>query len=200
MDPKAALDMAASALKRRDYEVAGEHLEAYWEWRRAGGFQPKGGDRKAERLGIKLSEAWEGGESGWGEAGGVENEGYENPAPKLKLQSVERYRASAAERRRYGGKTVTVFLAMPTEDPATWFKVTGYGKMPADRKRDAKAKAEDICRQGQPGGPISHWKIPGCSQPQHKCKSKKNPKKKTGEKAKKRSDAKAILRRAMRGT
>jgi len=82
MDPQAALDMATSALKRKDYHAAGEHLEAYWEWRRGGGFEPKGGDRKASRLGAKLSDEWPGGESGWGEAGGVEGEGYENPRKK----------------------------------------------------------------------------------------------------------------------
>lgn len=59
------------------------------------------------------------------------------------------------------------------------------------------AVTEDLCRQGQPGGPIAHWRIPGCHQPQHPCK---RPAKKRKKNPRKNPDTKAILRRAMRGT
>lgn len=100
MDPQAALDMATRALKRKDYDTAGEHLEAYWDWRRRGGFQPKGGDRKAERLGAKLSDEWPGGESGWGEAGGVEDEGYEDN-PRKRVSTVDLGTLTAGQRKAF---------------------------------------------------------------------------------------------------
>lgn len=90
MDPKAALDSAERALKRKDYYTAGEYLDNYWEWRRRGGFEPKGGDKRASKLGEKLSEEWEGGESGWGDAGGVEGEGYENPKKRKSKKKASR--------------------------------------------------------------------------------------------------------------
>jgi hypothetical protein len=62
----------------------------------------------------------------------------------MRLASKERYRASAAQKRAYGGSTVTVFWAMPTSDPKTWFEVTGFGRYPGNRKSDAMAKAVAI--------------------------------------------------------
>lgn len=83
MDPQAALDSAERALKRKDYFAASEFMEAYSEWRRAGGFEPKGGDRRFDRLAIQISDEWEEGESGWGEAADYV-EGYdENPIQVL---------------------------------------------------------------------------------------------------------------------
>lgn len=59
-----------------------------------------------------------------------------------RITSIERYRASANERRKYGGMTITIFLVEPLSDPSTWFKVTGYGPTPGDRKSDARRTAE----------------------------------------------------------
>ena len=59
---------------------------------------------------------------------------------KILADSIERYRASAAERRRYGGNTVTIFLVYRAEDakdPAKWLKIAGYGPTPGERKTDA---------------------------------------------------------------
>lgn len=74
-----------------------------------------------------------------------------NPKPKLKLTSKERYRASADERRRYGGSTVTVFWAQPSDDPSTWFTVKGYGKTPGERKTYARRKAEEQLEESGEG-------------------------------------------------
>lgn len=61
----------------------------------------------------------------------------------MKLASKARHRASADERRRYGGSTVTEFWVMPDEkDASTWFTVMGYGPTPGDRKTDARKRAE----------------------------------------------------------
>jgi hypothetical protein len=65
-----------------------------------------------------------------------------NP-PKVMAHSKDRYRASAEERRRYGGNVVTEFYVMWPEDhddPSRWEVITGYGKTAADRKRDAISK------------------------------------------------------------
>jgi hypothetical protein len=55
------------------------------------------------------------------------------------ITSQHRYRASASERRLWGGSTVTEFLI---EDPnfegsARWHKVMGYGPSPGERRTDA---------------------------------------------------------------
>lgn len=55
------------------------------------------------------------------------------------ISSQHRYRASASERRLWGGKTVTQFLI---EDPnhegsARWIDVMGYGATPGERRTDA---------------------------------------------------------------
>jgi hypothetical protein len=66
---------------------------------------------------------------------------------KIETLTLGRYRASARERRLYGGKTVTVFYVwrvidgIPEKDS---LKVTGYGRTPGERKTFAKKAAEKI--------------------------------------------------------
>lgn len=60
--------------------------------------------------------------------------------PKIVASSRYRYRASAAERRAYGGNTVTEFFVYRAEDaksPERWRIVKGYGPTPGERKTDA---------------------------------------------------------------
>lgn len=58
--------------------------------------------------------------------------------PKIIANSFERYRATAAERRMYGGATVTKFYVYRAgEHPSKWLIVMGYGKTPGERKTDA---------------------------------------------------------------
>ena len=52
----------------------------------------------------------------------------------MKVYSESRYRASAAEQRLYGGKTVTRFIAAPSDDARTWFYVESFGPTPGERK------------------------------------------------------------------
>ena len=69
MDPQAALDAAQANLSTgkkasgwralQAFADAGERLNGYWEWRQRGGFEPKGGDRRAEDIAEGLSDAWE---------------------------------------------------------------------------------------------------------------------------------------------
>lgn len=59
---------------------------------------------------------------------------------KILAFSKDRYRATAAERRLYGGSTVTDFFVMRAEDrddASKWLVVRGYGKTPGERKTDA---------------------------------------------------------------
>jgi hypothetical protein len=59
---------------------------------------------------------------------------------KVFAVSENRYRASAAERRAYGGKTVTEFLVgFVGSDAATWVRINGYGPTPGERKSFAIA-------------------------------------------------------------
>lgn len=54
---------------------------------------------------------------------------------KVFAVSQERWRASAAEKRAYGGSTVTKFLVgYEGSEPATWQNIVGYGPTPGDRK------------------------------------------------------------------
>lgn len=60
--------------------------------------------------------------------------------PKILASSRYRYRASAAERRQYGGATVTEFFVYRAEDAHNadrWRIVRGYGATPGERKTDA---------------------------------------------------------------
>ena len=62
-------------------------------------------------------------------------------APKVFATSKERYRASASEKRAYGGSTVTVFIVGYEGSPASeWVDITGYGPTPGDRKTYAMGK------------------------------------------------------------
>jgi len=71
---------------------------------------------------------------------------------KLEAHSTERYRATAAERRQYGGSTVTVFYVFRPEDrhePQNWAKVNGYGKLPGNRETDAIARGRaELVKRG----------------------------------------------------
>lgn len=63
---------------------------------------------------------------------------------KLVAFSKNRYRASAAEKRQYGGNTVTEFYVMRPEDekkPENWATVFGYGPTPGERKTNAILRA-----------------------------------------------------------
>lgn len=64
---------------------------------------------------------------------------------KIKAVSFERYRASARERRQYGGKTVTRFYVWVVGDEdRTRVVATGYGSTPGERKTHAIAQAKKI--------------------------------------------------------
>lgn len=66
-----------------------------------------------------------------------------NATPKALAFSKSRFRASPAERRQYGGSTITEFYVMfatDEKDASKWEVITGHGKSPADRKRDAIEK------------------------------------------------------------
>ncbi len=59
---------------------------------------------------------------------------------KIIAISEFRYRATAAERRLYGGNTVTDFIVFRKEDEkdaSKWLKIRGYGPTPGERKTDA---------------------------------------------------------------
>lgn len=66
----------------------------------------------------------------------------------MKVYSESRYRASAAEKRLYGGKTVTRFIAAPDNDPKTWFYVESFGPTPGERKSLALKVAELLHKYG----------------------------------------------------
>ena len=65
----------------------------------------------------------------------------------MKLVSSERYRASAAERRRHGGSIVTKYLVYGGEFNS--FYVYGYGKTQHDRKRNASERAKAVIESGK---------------------------------------------------
>jgi len=61
--------------------------------------------------------------------------------------SKERYRASASEKRLYGGSTITIFWCGKKEDkdnPAKWITINGVGATPSERKKYAIAKAVEF--------------------------------------------------------
>lgn len=59
---------------------------------------------------------------------------------KLEAHSLNRYRASAAERRQYGGITTTEFI-VTRKDTGEMMTVMGYGKTPGERKTFAMNEA-----------------------------------------------------------
>lgn len=68
----------------------------------------------------------------------------ENPISELWAVSKERYRASAAEKRLYGGSTVTIFYVGKKgdeHDASKWVEQAGYGPTPGERKTDAMRRA-----------------------------------------------------------
>lgn len=70
--------------------------------------------------------------------------------PKLVATSFERYRATAAQRRLHGGRTVTRFYVYRPEDrdePSKWVTVEGYGPTPGQRKTDAKRRAIPLLQE-----------------------------------------------------
>lgn len=61
--------------------------------------------------------------------------------PKVFAVSKERYRASASEKRLYGGSTITIFIVGYEGSPASeWKDIKGYGPTPGNRKTDAIQK------------------------------------------------------------
>lgn len=61
-------------------------------------------------------------------------------AGDIVAHSFERYRATAAQRRLYGGSTVTKFHVYHRKDQnnaGAWLTVEGFGKTPGERKTDA---------------------------------------------------------------
>lgn len=63
---------------------------------------------------------------------------------KIIAVSKERYRATASQKRLYGGNTVTIFFIFREEDKdntKAWKEVTGYGPTPGERKTDAIKKS-----------------------------------------------------------
>ncbi len=54
MDPKACLDRVEEALDAGDMDEAREALVDYDEWRHRGGFEPEGGDARADALRARL--------------------------------------------------------------------------------------------------------------------------------------------------
>lgn len=60
---------------------------------------------------------------------------------KVFANSYERWRATASEKRIYGGNTVTKFLVgFEGTEPSTWVWIVGYGPTPGERKTYAIKK------------------------------------------------------------
>lgn len=60
---------------------------------------------------------------------------------KIRAVSKDRYRASAAERRRYGGNTITEFW-VTRDDTGETLVFKGYGPTPGERKTFALERAK----------------------------------------------------------
>lgn len=57
---------------------------------------------------------------------------------KVIAQSIERWRASATQRRLYGGSTMTKFLVGYSDEPVDkWLECVAGGATPAERKAAA---------------------------------------------------------------
>lgn len=54
MDPEATLTSALSALTDDNAADAAEYLQAYANWRRRGGFEPRNGDERARQMRARL--------------------------------------------------------------------------------------------------------------------------------------------------
>ena len=69
---------------------------------------------------------------------------------KLFASSQFRYRASASEKRTYGGSTVTDFLVgVEGSDASTWMKIRGFGKTPGERATFAKERYREAVAAGK---------------------------------------------------
>lgn len=80
---------------------------------------------------------------------------------KLKAISKERYRATAAQRRLYGGKTVTRFCRVEDrENHANWVVVEGFGSTPGERKTDAMERARPLLEAKLRGNPWTRFSNP----------------------------------------
>lgn len=55
MDPKACLDRAQHALDDKDLDDCSDALRDYRRWRKAGGFEPRGGDAIADDIAEALA-------------------------------------------------------------------------------------------------------------------------------------------------
>lgn len=73
---------------------------------------------------------------------------------KIEAFSKARWRATASERRAYGGSTVTEFWvhrASDKHDASKWKVIKGYGKTPQERKADAIRRFEQAEAGGEGG-------------------------------------------------
>lgn len=59
MDPQATLKRLADAIAAQHWSDAVLAVNDYWLWRIKGGFQPSGGDARAELLASRLADALE---------------------------------------------------------------------------------------------------------------------------------------------
>lgn len=130
MDPQVTLDQAERHIRtgaktanesrsQEAFREAGDKLEDYWEWRKRGGFEPKGGDARARRLGEKLSTAWETRESEDARDRAVHEDYYANP----RAETLEQARRLAQEREGeqvifegYDGRTDEEYYAVVDAD------------------------------------------------------------------------------------
>lgn len=100
MDPQAALDAAQIHLTKgkkssgwralQHFAEGGESLNNYWEWRQGGGFEPKGGDRRAEDIAEELSDAWEKESDAQDQDRAVHADYFENPGRAKKRHSISK--------------------------------------------------------------------------------------------------------------
>lgn len=59
MDPVATLKALADHIAAQHWSDAVQALSDYWLWRAKGGFEPNGGDARAELLANRLADALE---------------------------------------------------------------------------------------------------------------------------------------------
>lgn len=59
MDPQATLTRLGDAIAAQHWSDAVSALKDYWRWRVRGGFEPTGGDDRADMLANRLADALE---------------------------------------------------------------------------------------------------------------------------------------------
>jgi hypothetical protein len=94
MDPAATLKLVQGHIKAgarasgwramEHFSEAGDSLYEYWGWRERGGFEPKGGDAQARKLGDELSTAFEKHEEEEEKDRAVHQDFEANPKPRKK--------------------------------------------------------------------------------------------------------------------